>query len=64
VHMNALGAPIVGDQFYPTVLRGPDGAEDFAEPLRLLARGIGFDDPVTGLPRSFESRRSIDWPAS
>ena len=62
VHMNALGAPIVGDQFYPTVLRGPDDAEDFAEPLRLLARSIAFDDPVTGLPRTFESQRAIDWP--
>ena len=60
VHLNALGAPIVGDQFYPTVLRGPDDAEDFAEPLRLLARTIAFDDPVTGLPRTFESQRAID----
>ncbi|MFN7123688.1 MAG: pseudouridine synthase [Hydrogenophaga sp.] len=64
VHMNALGAPIVGDQFYPTVLRGPDDAEDFAEPLLLLARSIAFDDPVTGLPRHFESQRGIDWPAT
>jgi tRNA pseudouridine32 synthase/23S rRNA pseudouridine746 synthase len=64
VHMNALGAPIAGDQFYPTVLRGPNDAEDFAEPLRLLARSIAFDDPVTGLPRHFESQRAIDWPTS
>ncbi len=64
VHLNALGAPIVGDQFYPTVLRGPDDAEDFAEPLRLLARSIAFDDPVTGLPRRFESQRGIEWPAA
>ncbi len=64
VHMNALGAPIVGDQFYPRVLRGPDDAEDFAEPLRLLARDIAFEDPVTGVARRFESQRVIDWPAS
>ena len=64
VHMNALGAPIVGDQFYPTVLRGPEDAEDFAEPLRLLASSIAFADPVTGMPRRFESRRAIDWPAT
>lgn len=63
VHMNALGAPIAGDQFYPEVLRGPDDAENFAEPLRLLARSIAFDDPVTGLARRFVSQRSIDWPA-
>lgn len=64
VHMNALGAPIVGDQFYPRVLRGPDDAEDFAEPLRLLARDIAFEDPVTGVARRFESQRVIDWPSS
>ena len=62
VHMNALGAPIAGDQLYPQVLRGPDDAEDFAEPLQLLARGIAFTDPVTGRERRFESRQAIDWP--
>lgn len=64
VHMNALGAPIVGDQFYPQVLRGPQDVEDFAEPLRLLARSIAFEDPVTGLSRRFNSERSLDWPAA
>jgi tRNA pseudouridine32 synthase/23S rRNA pseudouridine746 synthase len=62
VHMNALGAPIAGDQLYPQVLRGPDDAEDFAEPLQLLARAIAFTDPITGTERRFESRQSIDWP--
>ncbi|QHE77018.1 pseudouridine synthase [Hydrogenophaga sp. PBL-H3] len=62
VHMNALGAPIVGDQFYPQVLRGPDDTEDFAEPLQLLARGIAFTDPVTGMARRFESGRALAWP--
>jgi tRNA pseudouridine32 synthase/23S rRNA pseudouridine746 synthase len=62
VHMNALGLPIVGDQFYPRVLRGPDEAEDFAEPLRLLAQAISFDDPVTGEARRFESGQSLAWP--
>lgn len=62
VHMNALGLPIVGDQFYPQVLRGPDEAEDFANPLRLLAQAIAFTDPVTGEVRRFESRLQLDWP--
>jgi tRNA pseudouridine32 synthase / 23S rRNA pseudouridine746 synthase len=62
VHMNALGLPIVGDQFYPQVLRGPDEAEDFANPLRLLAQAIAFTDPVTGEARRFESRLQLDWP--
>lgn len=62
VHMNALGAPIAGDQFYPRVLRGPEDTEDFAEPLRLLACAIAFTDPVTGLARHFQSNRTLDWP--
>lgn len=64
VHMNALGVPMAGDQFYPRVLRGPDDAEDFAEPLRLLARSVSFDDPVTGQARHFVSPRSMPWPAA
>ncbi len=62
VHMNALGAPIAGDQLYPQVLHGPDDAEDFAKPLLLLARAMAFTDPVTGMARRFESRQVIDWP--
>lgn len=59
VHMNGLGLPIVGDQFYPTVKRGPQEAEDFAQPLQLLARSIAFTDPVTGQARRFESARIL-----
>jgi tRNA pseudouridine32 synthase/23S rRNA pseudouridine746 synthase len=62
VHMNALGLPLVGDQFYPRVRRGPDEPEDYAEPLRLLARAVAFTDPVTGQRRRFESRRTLAWP--
>ena len=63
VHMNALGLPIAGDQFYPRVLRGPDDPEDFSNPLRLLAQGIAFTDPVTGEHRRFGSNRVLAWPA-
>lgn len=62
VHMNALGLPIAGDQFYPRVLRGPDEAEDFANPLRLLAQAIRFTDPLTGSLRHFESQQTLRWP--
>ncbi len=62
VHLQALGAPIAGDQFYPVVRRGPDEAEDFQEPLRLLARAIAFTDPVTGQARRFESGQRLLWP--
>ena len=63
VHMAALGLPLVGDQFYPVVRRGPDEPEDFSDPLRLLAQAIAFTDPVTGRARRFESNRVLDWPA-
>lgn len=59
VHMLALGRPILGDQFYPEVLRGPDEPEDFAQPLQLLAREIGFTDPITGQARHFASQRRL-----
>ncbi len=62
VHMNALGLPIAGDQFYPRVLRRSDEPEDFANPLRLLARGIAFTDPVTGEVRQFRSALQLCWP--
>ncbi len=61
VTMNTLGLPLVGDQLYPTVRRGPREADDFRQPLQLLARAIAFTDPVTGQARAFESQRSLDW---
>jgi len=65
VHMWGLGLPIEGDQFYPFVRRGPGEAEDFAQPLQLLARDIAFTDPVTGQPRQFSSaqRLAMELPA-
>ncbi|MDN5760557.1 MAG: RluA family pseudouridine synthase [Tomitella sp.] len=57
VHMNALGLPILGDPVYP-VDRSPD-PYDFSAPLQLLAASIGFDDPLTGRPRRFESELSL-----
>lgn len=62
VHMHALGLPLLGDQFYPSVRRAPDEPEDFAEPLQLLAKTVAFVDPVTGQPRQFESDRELRWP--
>ena len=62
VHLHGLGLPMVGDQFYPVVRRAPGEAEDFAEPLQLLAQAIAFTDPVTGAARRFESARALRWP--
>lgn len=57
VHLAALGAPIVNDPLYPAVW--PEGPDDFARPLKLLARALTFEDPVTGESRSFTSRRTL-----
>ena len=61
VHMNALGLPIEGDQFYPKVLRGPEEHEDFASPLQLLAQSLAFKDPVSGQARAFETALRLNW---
>lgn len=61
VQMDALGAPIVGDRIYPTLLPepAPGEAPDWTRPLQLLAREFGFVDPVTGETRRFASRRTL-----
>ena len=61
VHCAALGMPIVGDRMYPTLL--PADTDDHAQPLRLLARSIGFVDPISGSPRWFDSRQQLAPPA-
>jgi len=58
VHMLALGLPIVGDGIYPTLT--PEGAYDPARPLQLLARSVRFTDPLSGMPRQFDSARRLD----
>ncbi|MGF7120739.1 pseudouridine synthase [Rhodococcus sp. BE178] len=59
LHLNSLGAPIVGDNFYPEFRRRDPN--DFTDPLRLLARRLEFDDPLTGEPRRFESPRTLEY---
>lgn len=54
VHMSSLGIPILNDGFYPIAL--PCKGDDFSAPLKLLARSIGFIDPVTGEQRHFNSQ--------
>ena len=53
VHMAALGAPILNDAFYPLLATRP--ADDYARPLKLLAKSLAFVDPLSGQPRRFES---------
>ncbi|MFG3162100.1 RluA family pseudouridine synthase [Streptomyces sp. NPDC048232] len=58
VHMNSLGVPLLGDPLYPEVA-APVPAGDFRRPLQLLARELGFTDPVTGREHRFRSGRSL-----
>lgn len=55
VHMAALGAPIANDRLYGV---GVD-AEDGSAPLALLARSLGFVDPIDGESRLYVSLRSL-----
>lgn len=57
VHMAALGAPILGDGFYPQLQDRSLGEGE--PPLQLLAQALAFDDPLTGQRRSFRSARTL-----
>jgi tRNA pseudouridine32 synthase / 23S rRNA pseudouridine746 synthase len=53
VHLAALGIPIVNDKLYPVLSTSDD--DDFSSPLKLLAKSLLFQDPLTGEQRCFES---------
>lgn len=53
VHMAALGAPIVNDAMYPSLIQRAAG--DYSAPLQLLARRLSFIDPLSGVERRFAS---------
>lgn len=57
LHMNSLGIPILGDDFYPALTDKP--VDDFTRPLQLLAASLEFTDPVTREPRRFETTRTL-----
>ncbi|APU15709.1 MULTISPECIES: RluA family pseudouridine synthase [Actinoalloteichus] len=57
LHMSGLGVPILGDDFYPTLVE--TALDDFRRPLQLLATTLEFTDPISGEPRRFESRASL-----
>lgn len=60
VHMAALGAPILGDTYYPRLL--PLADDDYMRPLQLLAKSLAFVDPITGETRRFKSRLGLTMP--
>jgi len=53
LHLAALGIPIINDKLYPS-MSSSDG-DDFSSPLKLLAKSLSFQDPLTGQQRYFES---------
>ncbi|PUA20848.1 RluA family pseudouridine synthase [Glaciimonas sp. PCH181] len=53
VHMASLGMPIINDIFYPD--NRPCKGDDWSSPLKLLAKSIAFEDPVTGERLRFET---------
>ena len=53
VHLAALGIPIINDKLYPVVSSSDD--DDFSSPLKLLAKSLLFQDPITNQQRYFES---------
>ncbi|AYF77113.1 pseudouridylate synthase [Nocardia yunnanensis] len=57
LHMNSLGIPILGDDFYPELTDKP--VDDYTRPLQLLAAVLEFTDPITGAPRRFETGRTL-----
>jgi tRNA pseudouridine32 synthase/23S rRNA pseudouridine746 synthase len=59
VHMNALGLPIQGDQFYPLVKHLAGEKDNFEQALQLLAKTISFVDPLTGIAREFSSKLKL-----
>lgn len=57
IHMSGLGFRIVNDRYYPALQ--PESADNYDQPLQLLAKQVSFQDPVTGEAMFFESEREL-----
>jgi tRNA pseudouridine32 synthase/23S rRNA pseudouridine746 synthase len=53
VHLSAFEIPIINDKLYPALIRSDE--DDFSMPLKLLARSLSFQDPLTRQEHYFES---------
>jgi tRNA pseudouridine32 synthase/23S rRNA pseudouridine746 synthase len=53
LHLAGLGIPIINDRLYPLMSRTE--ADDFSSPLKLLAKSLSFQDPLSGRQLYFES---------
>jgi tRNA pseudouridine32 synthase/23S rRNA pseudouridine746 synthase len=58
-HLNALNIPIKHDQIYPILTPYQEYDLDFSKPLQLLAKEMEFQDPVTGVLRSFRTQQEL-----
>jgi tRNA pseudouridine32 synthase/23S rRNA pseudouridine746 synthase len=57
IHMSGLGFRILNDRYYPELQ--PEQADDFAKPLRLIAKTVRFRDPVSSTDMEFCSEREL-----
>jgi len=53
LHLAALGIPIINDRLYPAM--SVSDRDDFSSPLKLLAKSLSFQDPLSGKEHYFES---------
>lgn len=60
LHLNWLNIPIQHDPFYPIVAH--KAADDFSNPLQLLAKKIEFFDPVSKQAMQFSSEQCLTLP--
>lgn len=61
-HLSAMGVPMRHDPYYPTVSRAAQTADDWTQPLQLLASQLAFEDPFSGQLHAFESQLRLQWP--
>lgn len=59
IHMGGLGFGILNDRYYPDLQ--PERADDFENPLRLIAKMVRFRDPLNGREMKFSSERELLW---
>jgi tRNA pseudouridine32 synthase/23S rRNA pseudouridine746 synthase len=62
IHMSGLGFRILNDRYYPDLQ--PEQADDFEQPLRLVAKTVRFRDPISGKSMEFCSERELPWQRS
>jgi tRNA pseudouridine32 synthase/23S rRNA pseudouridine746 synthase len=60
LHLSSLGIPILNDRLYPESSPGNfSAADDYSQPLKLLARTLQFVDPISGRSHCFASRQAL-----